>query len=78
MSNRQSPTAVSHTAEAATRRDARRTASFHDAAARMLYGERFAAIAIPAVAAGVAQARSRCAAPAARDLPAILRNGWDD
>jgi hypothetical protein len=78
MSYRQSSTGLSQMTDAVQRREPRRTASFHDAAARVLYGERFSAIAIPAVAAGVAQAHSRRVTPTAHELPAILRNGWHD
>jgi hypothetical protein len=60
------------------RRETRKTASFHDASARAIYGSRFGTIAIPAVAAGVTQTRTRRATPAVHELPAILRHGWED
>ncbi len=60
-----------------TRRENPRSANFHDDAARQVYAPRFRAIGIAAVAAGT----RRSAVPKAlspRDVPAILRNGFDD
>jgi hypothetical protein len=60
-------------------RAAAKSASFHDASARSIYTSHFRAIGIPAVAASDAQRRSRpTQTPSLRDLPAILRNGFDD
>jgi hypothetical protein len=57
------------------RRDSRKTANFHDHAARDLYVRHFGAIGIAAVAAGASQRATSRATPAARDIPAILRHG---
>lgn len=60
-------------------RAAVKSASFHDASARTVYTSHFRAIGISAVAASDAQRRSRPAqTQSLRDLPAILRNGFDD
>jgi hypothetical protein len=60
-------------------RAAAKSASFHDASARSVYTSRFRDIGISAVAASDAQRRSRPAqTPSIRELPAILRNGFDD
>jgi hypothetical protein len=60
-----------------TRREDPRQANFHDNSARQAYAPRFRDIGIAAVAAGA----RRSAVPKAispRDIPAILRNGFDD
>lgn len=57
------------------RRDQRKTASFHDAAARDLYTRHFGAIGIAAVAAHASLRKATRATPAASDIPAILRFG---
>lgn len=60
-------------------RAAVKSASFHDDAARKDYTARFRAIGISAVAASDAMRRSRPPlTPSMRELPAILRNGFDD
>ncbi len=57
------------------RRDRRKTANFHDHAARDLYVHHYGAIGIAAVAAGASQQRTARLTPVARDIPAILRHG---
>lgn len=57
------------------RREPRKSASFHDTAARELYAPRFGAIGIQAVAAGLQGRGAQRSTPAAREIPAILRNG---
>lgn len=57
------------------RRDQRKSASFHDAAARAVYTPRFGAIGIAAVAAHASLGKAVRATPAASDIPAILRAG---
>lgn len=62
-----------------TSRAAVQSASFHDDAARKDYATRFRAIGISAVAASAAMRRSGPPmTPSIRELPAILRNGFDD
>ncbi|MCO4053855.1 MAG: hypothetical protein HEQ16_07350 [Bosea sp.] len=60
---------------AVQRRDARKSANFHDVTARDLYARQFRSIGIAAVLAGANQHKSVRATPAARDIPAILRFG---
>lgn len=64
---------------AKTNQIAARNANFHDLPARNDYTSRFRAIGIPAVAASNAARRGKpVAMPAYRDLPAVLKNGFDD
>jgi hypothetical protein len=57
------------------RRDARKSANFHDVTARDLYARQFGSIGIAAVVAGANQRKSVRSTPATRDIPAILRFG---
>lgn len=59
------------------RREDPRNANFHDDAARQAYAPQFRPIGIAAVAAGARRSPvTKAIAP--RDIPAILRNGFDD
>jgi hypothetical protein len=64
----------------AARRKTPAHASFHDAAAREVYASRFRPIAFPAVAAGTRSRSETLKEERAekRDIPAILRHGFDD
>ncbi|RDJ20060.1 hypothetical protein DWF00_14770 [Bosea caraganae] len=55
-------------------------ATFHDAAAKDAYASRFRPIAFPAIAAGTrrAPAEEQNAEKKPENIPAILRNGFDD
>lgn len=57
------------------RREPRKSASFHDVAARETYASRFGAIGISAIVAGLHARRTARQTPAVRDIPAILRRG---
>lgn len=57
------------------------SASFHDATAKDAYASRFRPIAFPAVAAGTRRAtpaQDRAAEKKPDNVPAVLRNGFDD
>ena len=59
------------------RRENPRHANFHDDTARQVYAPQFRAIGIAAVAAGARRSlATKAISP--RDIPAILRNGYDD
>jgi|GEM_PF-3916724 len=59
------------------RHPAHRTASFHDASAREAYASRFRPIAIPAILAGTRWTPAALTSQR-RDVPALLRNGFED
>lgn len=63
-----------------SRRRTQTHASFHDAAAREAYASHFRPIAFPAVAAGTRSRPDTLTDQRAerRDIPAILRHGFDD
>ncbi|HEV2510907.1 hypothetical protein [Bosea sp. (in: a-proteobacteria)] len=59
------------------RHPAHRSASFHDASAREAYASRFRPIAIPAILAGTRWTPAALTSQH-RDVPALLRNGFED